>query len=104
MEKIKQILEENKQGDLLEYKNINKEKVAEELLKVDFNQLNTLYKKAVKNEQAINKKIEPIKYIDKSNLLKEEKEKYEKIGEKIIQNNQYAVVTMAGGQRHKIRT
>ena len=52
----------------------------------------------------INEEIEPIEYIDKEKLSKEEKEKYEKIGAKIISNGQYAVAMMAGGQRNKTWT
>ena len=47
---------------------------------------------------------QPIPYVDKDALTKEEREKYEKIGEKIIKEGKYAVVTMAGGQRNKTRT
>ena len=36
--------------------------------------------------------------MDKEELSKEDKEKYEKLGEKIIKEGRYAVVTMAGGQ------
>jgi len=50
------------------------------------------------------KNIENIEYIDESKLNKEEKEYFEKIGENIIRNGKYAVVTMAGGQRNKTRT
>lgn len=42
--------------------------------------------------------IEPIQYFDKSKLEKSDIDKYTKIGEDVIRNNQYAVVTMAGGQ------
>lgn len=42
--------------------------------------------------------ITPINYVDKKKLKKEEIEKFEKIGEEIIKSNEYAVVTMAGGQ------
>lgn len=43
-------------------------------------------------------KITPIDYVDKKKLNEEEKLHFEKIGEEIIKNNEYAVVTMAGGQ------
>ena len=48
-------------------------------------------------------KIEPIQYIEKEKLSKEEKEKYSKIGIEEIKQGKLAVVTMAGGQgtRHR---
>ena len=43
-------------------------------------------------------KIEHINYVDKSKLSNEKLEEYNKTGEEIIRNGQYAVITMAGGQ------
>ena len=51
----------------------------------------------------ISLKIENIPYVDGQKLSKEERENYEKIGTQEIKNGHYAVVTMAGGQRNKIR-
>ena len=39
-----------------------------------------------------------MEYLDKSKLSNEELEKYKKIGEEVIKKNEFAVVTMAGGQ------
>ena len=39
--------------------------------------------------------------MDLEQLSKEEKENYEQIGNSIIKQGKYAVVTMAGGQRNK---
>lgn len=97
-EQAKKILIKQNQEQILNYPIKNKETFANEVLKIDFEQLNNLYEKAIKNEKIINSKIEPIPYIEKDNLSEEEKENYKKIGEKIIKNNEYAVVTMAGGQ------
>ena len=80
----------------------NKEEFANEVLKINFEQLNKLYDKAIKNEKVENSKIEPIPYIEKDKLSEEEKEHYKKIGENIIRNNEYAVVTMAGGQGSRL--
>lgn len=75
-----------------------KEKLANQILEIDFEQINALYKKASGKPQILDKKIEHINYVDKNKLNKEQLEKYTKIGEDVIKNNQYAVVTMAGGQ------
>ena len=66
--------------------------------------LKTLNKKDIieilEKEQKIiqkdeNKNIEPIKYFDKNKLTSDQKEELSKLGEEIIKQNQYAVVTMA---------
>ena len=98
LKKLEEILKENNQEHLLRYKVINKEEVLKELLKIDFKQLNELYKNSIKKEENIIKEIEPISFIDKSKLSNEEKKQYKEIGSNIIKNGQYAVVTMAGGQ------
>lgn len=105
---IKEILEEYGQEHLLNFFNeLNdkqKKKLLEEIKLINFNQINELYKQT-KIENKIEKDlIEPIKYINKEKLKKEEIEYYKKIGENSIKNNEYAVVTMAGGQRNKIRS
>lgn len=65
------------------------------------------YEQCEQNENikpAENNIIEEIEYIDINKLSKEEIEYYEKIGEEIITQGKYAIVTMAGGQRNKTRT
>ena len=101
-EQTKKILKDQKQEQILEYPIKNKEEFASEVLKINFEELNKLYDKAIKNEKVKNSKIEPIPYIEKDNLSEEEKEHYKKIGENIIRNNEYAVVTMAGGQGSRL--
>lgn len=101
-EQTKKILKYQKQEQILEYPIRNKEEFASEVLKINFEELNKLYDKAIKNEKVENSKIEPIPYIEKDKLSEEEKEHYKKIGENIIRNNEYAVVTMAGGQGSRL--
>lgn len=102
--KLKEILKLQKQEEILEYPIKNKEQFSDKILTINFEQLNRLYNKAIKKEEIIEAKIEPISYIDKNILSLQDSEKYEKLGEKIIKEGKYAVVTMAGGQRNKIRT
>ena len=96
------ILKANKQENLLRFidklDNNKKEKIIKQILNLDFTQLNKLYEETKTSAEIINKKIENIKYVDEYKLSDEAKEKYTSIGEKVIKNNQYAVVTMAGGQ------
>ena len=102
MEQTKKLLKEQKQEQILDYPIKNKEEFAREVLKINFEELNKSYDKAIKNEKVRNSKIEPIPYIEKDKLSEEEKENYKKIGENIIKNNEYAVVTMAGGQGSRL--
>ena len=80
-----------------------KEKLVEQILSISFEQLADLYQKAKQIPELENDKIENIPYVDGQKLSKEERENYEKIGTQEIKNGHYAVVTMAGGQRNKIR-
>ena len=100
-EQIIEILTNNNQTKVLELlKNVTEEQrkqIVKELLKVDFNQVKRLYI----NKDKKNKKediIEPIKYVDKNKLNSKQKSELEKLGEKVLRQNQYAVVTIAGGQ------
>lgn len=75
-----------------------KEKIIRQIKTIDFEQINDLFnitKKSVKN---IASQVTNIEYVDKSKLSKEEYDKYYAIGKKVIEENKYAVVTMAGGQ------
>lgn len=104
LNKVKEILKEQNQEQILEYQIENNEELLDKILNINFEQLNKLYEKATKKEEKIEAKVEPISYVDKNSLEAEEREKYEKIGEKIIKEGKYAVVTMAGGQRNKARS
>lgn len=101
-EKVKEILKQNKQEHLLIWYDKlieqKREELLDRILKIDFNQINELYKQAQKKKDFKECKIEPLSYIEKEKLSKEEREKYEAKGIKEIQAGKYAVVTMAGGQ------
>ena len=99
IEEAKRILKENNQEKVYNIINAleiqDKEKLAEQILKLNFEEIKRLYNNKDlkdKNEE----KIEPIGFIDKNKI--KEREELEKIGEKIIKDNKYAVITMAGGQ------
>ena len=87
-EHVIKILEKTKEKDEL-IKQINK---------IDFHQVMELYDNTKKPIEIKENKIEAIKYFDKAKLTKEEKDKFDTLGEDIIKKGQYAVVTMAGGQ------
>ena len=75
-----------------------KEELLEQINKIDFQQMKELYDNTKKTIELKENKIEPLKYCDKSKLSKKEKEELDNLGERVIRNGQYAVVTMAGGQ------
>ena len=102
LDQAKKILKENKQENVLKFlekiEDNKKEKLVKQILNLDFAQLNKLYEETKAEPEILEKKIEHIKYVDEYKLSEEQAKKYTDIGEKIIKNNQYAVVTMAGGQ------
>ena len=75
-----------------------KEKLLDQILNIDFEQMEQLYQNVEQKFDSTNQKIEPIDCLVKEELSSEEFDKYEKIGLKEIQEGKLAVVTMAGGQ------
>lgn len=75
-----------------------KDELIEQINHIDFQQVKELYDNTKKTIEIKENKIEPLKYCDKSKLAKNEKEELDELGESIIRNGKYAVVTMAGGQ------
>ena len=75
-----------------------KAELIEQINHIDFHQIMELYDNTKKEIEIKENKIEPLPYLDKAKLTPEQKEEFEKLGEAVIEKNQYAVVTMAGGQ------
>jgi UDP-N-acetylglucosamine pyrophosphorylase len=100
-QKIKNILKKyNQEHLILKYEKLNsqkKEQLLKQILEIDFEQIIKLYKKTQENN-IIKEEIKPIPYIEKAKLKEQEKQEYVDIGKKILKENQYAVVTLAGGQ------
>ena len=96
------ILKENNHTEIINILNQaneeEKQKLIEQIFSIDFRQLNELFEMANKTPEILEKKIENLKYVDKAKLSDSDKCKYNELGENIIKTNQYAVVTMAGGQ------
>ncbi len=84
---------------LIETLNEDKKRILiEQISHIDFHQLKELYDNTKKEIEIKENKIEPLPYLDKEKLSEEQKEKFQKLGKEVIQNGEYAVVTMAGGQ------
>lgn len=75
-----------------------KEKLYNQINKIDFKNINNLYNELTKKERTTGTDIEEIVALNKDKLSIEELEKYDNLGKKTIQNNEYALVTMSGGQ------
>jgi UDP-N-acetylglucosamine/UDP-N-acetylgalactosamine diphosphorylase len=93
-------LKKYNQEHILKYDLNNKqqEKLEKQIENIDFEQLKSLYE-STKEEKCIEeKKIEHIPYTDKTKLTKEEQLSLFEIGEQVIKQGHYAVITMAGGQ------
>ena len=85
---------------LLFYDKLNpedKEKLLNQILSVDFEELKKLYEQIGKQEEN-DIKIEPIDFVDKYKIEKNQYEEYKKIGEEELAEGKLAVITMAGGQ------
>ncbi|MCI8353028.1 MAG: UDPGP type 1 family protein [Clostridia bacterium] len=102
LEQVEKILKKYKQEQLLRcYDKLieaKKEELLDQILKIDFDHMQKLYEETKGKKDFKNFDIEPLPYVDKEKLEKEEKEKYQKDGTEIIKSGRYAVVTMAGGQ------
>ena len=103
LKQVEQILKKYGQEQLLQGYNRQpgekeKEEFLNDLLTIDFAQIEKLYEASKKAKDFSESKIEPIDFVDKSKLYKEEYAKYEKIGTEKIKEGKLAVVTMAGGQ------
>lgn len=103
MERYEQLLKDNNQTHLQKYISMcnktQKQQLIKEIENIDFKQLNNLYKiskKPVKIEKGII--IEHISCTDKYRIDEGRYNQLKNVGENVIKNNHYAVVTMAGGQ------
>lgn len=75
-----------------------KQEMINQILQIDFEQITKLYEDTKKTKKINADQITPIDSIDKEKIDPKEKEALQKIGEQIIKKDEYAVVTMAGGQ------
>ena len=89
----------NKIGQLHIAKRLKDNNQLEEQVKrIDFEQIMKLYEGTKKSNDIEQKKFEGIGYVEKDKLSRKEYEELSDIGEEVIKNGRYAVVTMAGGQ------
>lgn len=101
-EKAKKILKEYKQDEIIEYlEKVNldvREKVINQVLRIDFEELKELYDKTFEDLFVDLEELQPIAGVNPDRLQPSKLEEYENEGIKIIKENKFAVATMAGGQ------
>lgn len=106
-ENAQKLLKKYGQEHLLQdYENLNEERkkfLLKQISEINFEEINELYKKAISDSKQEYKKIEPIEYIDKNKISKEERKKYQEIGINVVKKGKLAIVTMAGGQGTRLR-
>ena len=99
---VKELLAKYGQEHLLQcYSKLSdeqKNKLLNDILTLDFNQVQNLYESTKTKPSFENVKLEPIPHTTKSELSEADFKKYTKIGENVIKAGKLAVVTMAGGQ------
>lgn len=78
--------------------NNEKQELIKQIEQIDFHQISELYENTKKELEINENKIEKINYIDKEKLNAKELEELENIGDEVLKQGEYAVVTMAGGQ------
>lgn len=103
IKKLKEFNQEHVIGYLEKIEKLDidkKDDLIEQILNTNFEQVNSLFKETKVDKAFERQKIEAISYLNKDRLTFEEKEKFLKLAQEIFTNGQYAVVTMAGGQRY----
>ena len=107
-ENAKNIIEKYNQKHLLsgfeKIDSIKKQKLIDQILSIDFEEINTLYSNIKENNIKNIEKIEPIPYMDKLKITEGERKKYIEKGMNAVKNGKLAIVTMAGGQGTRLRT
>lgn len=103
----KELLKRYKQEHIIEFidkSNVEiKNRLIEQVLKIDFDELNELYEKTFEDLYVDLEELQPVTGVNPDKLNIEKIEEYKKIGIDIIKNNKYAVATMAGGQGTRLR-
>jgi len=107
-EQAKEILKKYNQEHIIKWMDKQedsvKQKIINQVLEIDLEELKELYNKVKRGIVKKDFKVTPIHAIEKDGLSENEKQKYLKIGENILRNNKYAVLTLAGGQGTRLRT
>lgn len=100
------ILQKNNQEHLLnfydELDESQKAYLINQILSIDFAQLNNLFENSKKDDSIEESRISPVSYFSKDNLPKDKVSLYYDIGEQYIKNGELAVLTLAGGKGSRL--
>lgn len=103
---VKKILKKYNQQHLLiffdELTEDEKNILLNQLSSVNFELITRLYNNSKINNPVDYNEISPLPYIEKNKLSNDKIKYYSEIGENILKNNNFAVVTMAGGQGSRL--
>lgn len=106
-EKAKEILRKYNQSHIIEWMDKQedsiKQKIINQVLEIDLDELEKLYKKVQRGRVKKDYNITKIESVVKEKLSEEESKEYINLGEEVLKSNKYAVVTMAGGQGTRLR-
>ena len=100
IEEARKILEKYGQQHI----KVNTEELADQILKIDFEQLQELYEQAINKTNIINNidDIKPVKAINPEKIDSKELEEYIKTGEDVVKSGEFAIAIMAGGQGSRL--
>ena len=102
LQKVNEILDKYDQKHLIQFydelNDVQKEKLLNQILSIDFEQILNLYDDSMETEKLLPNELSPLEYFEKVNFSEDDVQYYSKIGEDLIKSNSFAVVTMAGGQ------
>ena len=106
LKKAEEILKKYNQEHLLQFydelSENEKKLLLNQILSINFEKILNIYTQSLNFHYDPNVEILPIPHIEKDKLSIDELNHYSKIGETIIKNNKFAVVTMAGGQGSRL--
>ena len=105
--KAREILEKYNQTHIIKWlekvDEITRKEIINQIKDIDFEELKNLYQKAKSVREKKDYKIEPIKAIDVKKISDIDRSELLKIGDNVLENNEFAVITMAGGQGTRLR-
>ena len=81
-----------------------KQKLANQVLQIDFEEIEQLYKKTFEDLYVDLEELQPITAVNPNKLSGQEIKHLQNKGAEIIKNNKFAIATMAGGQGTRLRS